>query len=116
MSYLWSVCKMQPVAEYRFAPPRRWRFDWGWPDLKIAAEQEGAVWAQGRHTRGSGFIKDMEKYNHAAKLGYLVFRFQPKDFINGTAQIYMAEIIDRKINETTRVEWKPSDLQPKDEP
>ena len=29
------VCKAWglpvPVAELRFAPPRRWRFDWAWP-------------------------------------------------------------------------------------
>lgn len=66
-----------PVAEYKFCPDRRWRFDYAYPDLKVAIEQEGAVWAQGRHTRGSGFIKDMAKYNKAALLGWRVLRYTP---------------------------------------
>lgn len=41
-------------------------------------EIEGGVWSMGRHTRGSGFVKDMEKYNAAASLGWRVFRFTPK--------------------------------------
>ena len=50
-----------PVAEHRFAPPRRWRFDWAWPDHMLALEIEGAVWTGGRHTRGAGYLRDMEK-------------------------------------------------------
>lgn len=66
-----------PVREYRFAPPRKWRFDYAWPDLKIALEVEGGVWTRGRHTRGAGFLKDVEKYNAAASLGWLVLRCTP---------------------------------------
>lgn len=72
-----------PEAEYRFAPPRRWRFDWAWPDALIAVEQEGGVWVQGRHTRGSGFVKDIEKYNHAAAAGWRVLRATPKQIDSG---------------------------------
>lgn len=73
----------EPVAEYRFHPERRWRFDYAWPDRKIAVEQEGAVWAQGRHTRGSGFVKDIEKYNAAAALGWCVLRGTPQQVASG---------------------------------
>lgn len=71
----------KPTPEYRFDSERRWRFDYAWPDFKVAVEQEGAVWVQGRHTRGSGFVKDMEKYNRAAELGWRVLRYQPKDLL-----------------------------------
>jgi hypothetical protein len=27
-----------PVEEYRFAPPRRWRFDLAWPERMLAVE------------------------------------------------------------------------------
>jgi len=64
-----------PESEYKFHPTRKWRFDFAWPTLKIAVELEGAVWIQGRHTRGSGFIKDMEKYNAAVILGWKVLRY-----------------------------------------
>lgn len=52
--------------------------DYAWPQWKIALEVEGAVWVQGRHTRGSGFVKDMEKYNAAAVLGWRVVRCTPQ--------------------------------------
>jgi very-short-patch-repair endonuclease len=76
-----------PVAELRFAPPRRWRFDWALPDHKIALEVEGAVWVQGRHTRGSGFVKDMEKYNYATSVGWAILRVQPKDLLTETTLV-----------------------------
>ncbi len=66
------------VPEFRFHPTRKWRFDFAWPEHKVAMEIEGAVWVRGRHTRGSGFVKDMEKYNAAASLGWRVFRFTPQ--------------------------------------
>lgn len=76
-----ALCKRaklpRPVAEFRFAPPRRWRFDYAWPADRVALEVEGGVWTQGRHTRGSGFVKDMEKYNAAAALGWRVLRTTP---------------------------------------
>lgn len=65
-------------AEYRFHPTRRWRFDFAHTGLKIAVEIEGAVWVHGRHTRGKGFLGDMEKYNQAQILGWKVLRYEPR--------------------------------------
>lgn len=72
-----------PAAEFRFAPPRKWRFDYAWPEQKIALEIEGGIWTGGRHTRASGFLKDVEKYNEAAILGWRILRCQPKEIANG---------------------------------
>ena len=60
--------------EYRFHPTRRWRFDFAWPDLKLAAEVEGGTWSGGRHTTGKGFEQDCQKYNAACELGWTVLR------------------------------------------
>jgi len=68
-----------PEAEYKFHETRKWRFDYAFPRFKVAIEVEGGVWTGGRHTRGSGFVKDMEKYNEAAKLGWRILRFTPSD-------------------------------------
>ncbi len=64
-----------PEREYRFAPPRKWRFDFAWPNLRVAVELEGGVWTGGRHATGAGLVSDMDKYNAAASLGWLVLRF-----------------------------------------
>ena len=66
-----------PAAEYRFHPTRKWRFDFAWPDAKLALEVDGGVWTQGRHTRGAGWLKDAEKFNTAAVMGWRVLRVTP---------------------------------------
>ena len=70
-----------PEKEFRFCE-RRWRFDYAWPDKKIACEQEGGIFSGGRHTRGKGFLGDMEKYNEAVLLGWKVLRFTPQQMEN----------------------------------
>lgn len=67
-----------PIPEYRFHPTRRWRFDYAWPDCKFAMEVEGGVYVGGRHSRGFGFEKDLEKYEAALELGWIVYRVLPR--------------------------------------
>lgn len=74
-----------PVPEHYFAKPRRWRFDWAFPSERIAIEVEGGAWIGGRHTRGAGYIKDMEKYNAAVLRGWRVLRFTPAQVADGSA-------------------------------
>lgn len=59
----------EPVPELAFHPDRRWRFDWAWPDQRVALEIDGGVWSGGRHTRGAGFREDMEKLSEATARG-----------------------------------------------
>ncbi len=65
----------EPDQEYRFHPFRRWRFDFAWPEDKLAVEIEGGTWVNGRHNRPKGFEADCEKYNAATLLGWRVLRF-----------------------------------------
>lgn len=73
---LYPSLKITP--EYKFHPTRRWRFDFAIEDSKIAFEIEGGIWVGGRHIHPLGFIKDCEKYNEAAKLGWKVYRLTPE--------------------------------------
>jgi very-short-patch-repair endonuclease len=65
----------EPEQEYRFHPKRKWRFDMAYPGQRIAIEVEGGTFSNGRHTRGTGFTADCEKYNTAAIMGWCVLRF-----------------------------------------
>lgn len=81
-----QLCKIDaPQKEYRFHPERRWRFDFAFPERKLAVEVEGGTWNGGRHTRGAGFAADCEKYNAAVLLGWRVLRFDSKAVTSGQA-------------------------------
>jgi len=67
-----------PQTEHQFCASRKWRFDFAWPLQRLALEVEGGVWTGGRHTRGSGFVKDLAKYNTAASMGWRVVRCEPR--------------------------------------
>ena len=75
----------EPTLEHVFCPPRKWRFDYSWIAQKVAAECEGGHWVGGRHNRGTGFVKDMTKYNEAALAGWLLVRFTPAMVKDGSA-------------------------------
>lgn len=66
------------VVEHKFHPSRKWKFDFAHIPSKTAIEVEGGIYTGGRHTRGSGYEKDCEKYNEATRLGWKVFRLTSK--------------------------------------
>lgn len=84
----------EPTPELRFHPKRRWRFDYAWEPSKVALEVEGGVWTRGRHTRGSGFLKDMKKYNEAARLGWRVVRTTPEKLRGMETIELVADLLD----------------------
>ncbi len=61
--------------EHRFAPPRRFRFDFAHLPSKTAIEIQGGSWNAGGHVRGAHFDSDCEKLNLAASQGWAVFKF-----------------------------------------
>lgn len=77
-----AVCRAhglpEPEAEHRFAPPRRWRFDFSWPEHKVALENDGGLFVGGRHARGAGIILEHEKFNTAATMGWRILRCTPQ--------------------------------------
>jgi very-short-patch-repair endonuclease len=75
--------------EFQFHFERKWRSDYIVKGILV--EIEGAVWTQGRHTRGSGYTNDLEKYRTAAALGYKVFRFSTQEVLDGTAKSFLAK-------------------------
>lgn len=80
-----AVKLWEPIREYKFDSIRKWRFDFAWPNLRLAVEIEGGIWTGGRHTRGQGFLDDCEKYNQAALVGWMVLRFPTEQINSGEA-------------------------------
>jgi uncharacterized protein (UPF0128 family) len=73
----------QPEREYRFHETRRWRFDYAFPDRKVALEVEGVTPSGGRHQRVKGYAADCEKYSVAAADGWRVIRATPRQLESG---------------------------------
>jgi very-short-patch-repair endonuclease len=86
-----------PVRELVFHPTRKWRFDYAWPDLKIAVEIEGGIWMNGRgaHSRPSNIERDMQKQNAGGLLGWRIFRFTPRQLKTGEVQEFMKTVFQR---------------------
>lgn len=82
----------QPLREYRFAAPRRWRFDFFFEAQNVAVEVEGGVWQMGRHNRGAGFEADCRKYNAASAMGIRVFRVTSGMVQSGEAITFMTGV------------------------
>jgi len=88
--------------EYRFAPPRRWRFDFvvgPKPDSNfrfrcVGVEVEGGAW-NGGHRRGTEADKDCEKSNAAVMAGWRVLRFTPNQVESGVALKTIEEALGR---------------------
>ncbi|ENU56886.1 hypothetical protein L291_3214 [Acinetobacter guillouiae MSP4-18] len=79
------VLKISFEQEYKFHPKRKWRADFHIVGKMILVEVEGGVWSGGRHTRGKGYIGDMEKYNAAVVMGYQIIRFTTEQVKSGLA-------------------------------
>jgi very-short-patch-repair endonuclease len=68
-----------PTPEFRFHPVRKFRWDWAWPEARLALEVEGGVWSGGAHGRGTGIVRDMEKSTLAAEEGWRIIRVTPSN-------------------------------------
>ena len=82
LSILQSAIPHTITPEYQFCKSRKWRADFAILDLKVLIEIEGGAYSGGRHVRGTGYIKDMEKYNRATIEGWRVLRYTPQQIDN----------------------------------
>tara|TARA_Y100000310_G_C20284277_1_gene624081 strand:+ start:314 stop:655 length:342 start_codon:yes stop_codon:yes gene_type:complete len=65
----------KPEREARLIEGHRFRADFFWPTERVAVEIEGGTWIGGRHSRGSGYQRDCEKYNLYVISGVRLLRF-----------------------------------------
>jgi len=79
-AYLASIRALgvpEPMREYRFAFPRRWRFDFLYLGQMLAIEIQGGTHLHGRrsHAGKEGYEEDCRKRNTAILLGWRVLTF-----------------------------------------
>jgi very-short-patch-repair endonuclease len=74
----------EPERQYRFHPHRAWKFDFAWPEVRLAVEVDGGTWTGGRHVRGKGYREDCLKAAEALLLGWRVLRVVPAQVKDGT--------------------------------
>lgn len=89
-----------PREELVFHAERKWRFDFAWPDKRVALEVEGGVFGfrdpktgkmrKGAHGSISGIKRDIEKYNYAAAMGWLVIRCLPSNLLDPETREFLA--------------------------
>jgi len=89
-----------PLREYQGIPGRMFRFDFAWPELKLAAECEGGIWM--RHQRGGhatplGISRDVEKYNLAVLAGWRVIRATSTQIRDGIAIKWLAAALGLEL-------------------
>lgn len=77
--------------EYRFVLPggqsgAGWKFDFAFPDVKVAIEIEGGIWRPGggAHSRPQNIERDIKKYNAALRMGWAVYRLTPEMVKSGS--------------------------------
>ena len=87
-----KALKIAFEREFKFCQDRKWRADFHLVGKMILIEVEGGIWSGGRHTRGKGYLGDMEKYNSATALGYSVYRYSTEQVKSGMA---IKEILKR---------------------
>lgn len=82
------------TCEHEFHPTRKWRFDFAWPERKLAIEVEGGTkYGKSRHSKGDGFNNDAEKYNTAAAMGWTLFRFSAEMIKSGKAIMFVEDFL-----------------------
>ena len=82
------------ITEYRFQAKRRWRFDFAWPEQRVAVEIEGGLFQGGRHQTLSGFLADAEKYESALLDGWTVYRVPGPWIAEGERFIWRQKVMD----------------------
>lgn len=85
-----------PEREASLVPGRRFRCDLVWRDHRLVCEVEGGVWSGGRHTSGTGYTRDCEKYSLLALEGWTVIRVTGTHIRSGQALEWIQRGLTRK--------------------
>lgn len=87
-------------VEYRFAYKdlgREFEWDLAFVDQKIAVEVNGGIWTKGAHGHPITILRNMEKGNWGAALGWRVLAFSTDQVKNGEALNFIEAVLKNEV-------------------
>lgn len=102
-----------PEQEHAFHPSRKWRFDLAWPEFGVALEVEGGAFVKsgGRHNRGAGFVRDIEKYSAAQRMGWTILRVIPSKLAKPATVRLVREVLEMRKDYAEFMEWRETRMR-----
>lgn len=93
----WQLTQLGEVfhVEHPFSQElgRKHRWDVAFLPELLAVEVNGGVWTRGAHGHPTTIIRNMEKTNLGAKLGWLILAFTPQQVKSGEALNFILEVL-----------------------
>lgn len=91
-----ELMRLGAIREYHMAnidsAARGWRFDFGFPDVKVLVEVHGAL-GSGKHSRKAGQSNDLEKANAAGEHGWSVLAYSTAMVTSGVAALQVERTV-----------------------
>ena len=78
----------EPVRQYHYARPRRFRADFAWllpPPFSLLVEVQGGIWVRKAHGSISGVLADIDRLNEATMHSWRVLWVTPDTVKDGSA-------------------------------
>jgi very-short-patch-repair endonuclease len=91
-----ELMRLGAIREYHMAnidaDARGWRFDFGFPDVRLLVELHGAL-GSGKHSRKAGQTNDLEKANAATEAGWSVLSYSTAMVNSGEAALQIERTV-----------------------
>lgn len=79
--------------EYRFSKTRKWRFDFAWPEIRLAVELQGGVYSYlPSHASAKRIASGYEKINAAQEDGWVVLQYDRSSLSAGRLEDTVMQI------------------------
>lgn len=86
-----------PVRQHFYAPPRKLRADFAWPERRLLVEVQGGVFNRKAHGSITGVLADIDRLNAATIAGWHMLRFVPDQVKNGSALAVIESVIEKAL-------------------